>query len=112
MQDILNSRSWHSITSGNGFKQDSDSWRKGGVFRFTLSYNFGNMKASKQKQQRPSEEMNIMEEEFYFNYHFPTSTFVRPDSAEYSVSFEPGKMFLPIAFDEIIFLPTAKQSFP
>lgn len=64
VQDILNSRSWHSITSGNGFKQDSDSWRKGGVFRFTLSYNFGNMKASKQKQQRPSEEMNIMEEEF------------------------------------------------
>ena len=64
VQDILNSRSWHSITSGNGFKQDSDSWRKGGVFRFTLSYNFGNMKASKQKQQRPSEEMNMMEEEF------------------------------------------------
>ena len=64
VQDILNSRSWHSITSGNGFKQDSDSWRKGGVFRFTLSYNFGNMKASKQKQQRPSEEINIMEEEF------------------------------------------------
>ena len=64
VQDILNSRNWHSITSGNGFKQDSDSWRKGGVFRFTLSYNFGNMKASKQKQQRTSEGMNNIIEEF------------------------------------------------
>ena len=64
VQDILNSRSWHNVTSGNGFRQDSDSWRKGRMARFTLSYNFGNMKASKQKPQRSSEEMNMMEEEF------------------------------------------------
>ncbi len=64
VQDILNSRNWHSVTSGNGFRQDSDSWRKGQVFRFTLSYNFGNMKATPKKQQRQQNEMNGIEEEF------------------------------------------------
>ena len=64
VQDILNSRNWHSVTSGSGFRQDSDSMRKGQVFRFALSYNFGNMKATPKKQQRQQNEMNGMEEEF------------------------------------------------
>ncbi|MFR5658726.1 MAG: outer membrane beta-barrel protein [Butyricimonas faecihominis] len=61
VQDILNSRSWHSITSGNGFKQIVIGEKAG--FPFHVSYNFGNMKAPSKKQ-RPSEEINMMEEEF------------------------------------------------
>lgn len=64
VQDILNSRNWHSVTAGSGFRQDSDSMRKGQVFRFALSYNFGNMKATPKKQQRQQNEINGMEEEF------------------------------------------------
>lgn len=63
VQDILNSRSWHSITSGNGFRQDSDSWRKGRIFRFALTYNFGNMKPSPPKKQQ-HQQNEMIEEEF------------------------------------------------
>jgi len=48
-RDILNSRIEHTITSGTGFIQDSKSWRNGRQVGFTLTYNFGNMRAKNSK---------------------------------------------------------------
>jgi hypothetical protein len=38
-----------SITSGNGYTQDSESWRGGRRFSIQLSYSFGNMRAKAKK---------------------------------------------------------------
>ncbi|MDR1203825.1 MAG: TonB-dependent receptor [Tannerellaceae bacterium] len=42
-RDILDSRKWTTITSGQGFRQENNFWGGGRQFSFTLTYNFGNM---------------------------------------------------------------------
>lgn len=44
-RDLLDSRKWHTITSGTGFEQDAKNWRGGRKIGFTLTYSFGNMRA-------------------------------------------------------------------
>jgi len=54
-RDILDSRSWKNTTSGDGFKQYSNTWREGRTFGFTVTYNFGNMKAKMNKNSKQNE---------------------------------------------------------
>ena len=49
VRDLLDSRKFRTITSGDGFWQDSENWRGGRRLGFTLTYNFGNMKKKKDK---------------------------------------------------------------
>jgi len=46
-RDLLDSRKWKRETSGEGFIQHASNWRGGRTVGFTLTYNFGNMKAGK-----------------------------------------------------------------
>ncbi len=46
-RDLLDSRSRHSITHNDSFYRDSRNSHGGRTFGFTLTYNFGNMKAKK-----------------------------------------------------------------
>lgn len=48
-RDLLDSRHRHTITSGAGFVQESESWRRGRNIRLTISYSFGNMRAGKNR---------------------------------------------------------------
>ena len=57
-RDLLNSQKWRTVTSGSGFNQYASNWRTGRTIGFTLTYSFGNMKASKGKNQRPSNDNN------------------------------------------------------
>lgn len=50
-RDILDSRHRHTITSGTGFWQESESWRQGRNIRLTLTYSFGNMKIKRNSRQ-------------------------------------------------------------
>lgn len=60
-RDILDSRKWHTVTSGEGFTQNSKSWRGGRTVGLTLTYNFGNMRAKYNKASKQSEgENNII----------------------------------------------------
>lgn len=59
-RDILDSRKWHTITSGTGFTQDSKSWRGGRTVGFTLTYSFGNMRAKSSKPTKKAEGENNM----------------------------------------------------
>lgn len=59
-RDILDSRKWHTITSGAGFEQDSKSWRGGRQFGLTLTYSFGNMRAKGNKSMKQTENGNNM----------------------------------------------------
>lgn len=66
-RDLLDSRKWKTETSGSGFLQNTSNWRAGRTVGFTLTYNFGNMKANKTKSQRSSDDagngmMNEMED--------------------------------------------------
>lgn len=67
-RDILDSRKWHTITSGTGFKQDSKNWRGGRQFGLTLTYSFGNMRAKGNKSVKKTDSesgmMDSMEMEF------------------------------------------------
>ncbi|MDR2286859.1 MAG: TonB-dependent receptor [Prevotellaceae bacterium] len=49
-RDIFNSRKWHTVTSGQGFSQDSENWRGGRFVGLTVTYNFGNMRPQRQEQ--------------------------------------------------------------
>lgn len=61
-RDILNSRKWHTITSGAGFEQDSKNWRGGRQFGLTLTHSFGNMRAKGNKStKRPDNDNNMMD---------------------------------------------------
>lgn len=51
-RDLLDSRKWHTITSGTGFEQDAKSWRGGRKIGFTLTYSFGNMRAKPFKSKK------------------------------------------------------------
>lgn len=53
-RDLLDSRSRHSITINDNFHRDSKNSHGGRSFGFTLTYNFGNMKA-KMPRQKPQE---------------------------------------------------------
>lgn len=59
-RDILNSRKWKTETSGQGFVQYASNWRMGRTVGFTLTYSFGNMKASRTKNQRAQEDNSLM----------------------------------------------------
>jgi outer membrane receptor protein involved in Fe transport len=50
-RDILDSRKWTTITSGQGFTQENNSWWGGRQLSLTLTYNFGNMK--REQNNRP-----------------------------------------------------------
>lgn len=61
-RDILDSRKWHTITSGTGFEQDSKNWRGGRRFGLTLTYSFGNMRAKGNKSGKKADsESNMMD---------------------------------------------------
>ncbi len=51
-RDLLNSRKWHTITSGTGFEQDAKNWRGGRKIGITLTYSFGNMRAKPYKDKK------------------------------------------------------------
>ncbi|MBO7230006.1 MAG: TonB-dependent receptor [Bacteroidaceae bacterium] len=53
-RDLLNSRHRHTITENTSFYRDSKSSHGGRTFGFTLTYNFGNMKA-KMPKRKPQE---------------------------------------------------------
>ncbi len=69
-RDLLNSRKFKTKTSGEGFRQYAQNWRTGRTVGFTLTYSFGNMKASRNRQQQPlrnddnNNMMNQMEDGF------------------------------------------------
>lgn len=50
-RDIFDSRKRHSITYGDNYIQDSESWRGGRTVQFTIKYSFGNMKDSRKRSQ-------------------------------------------------------------
>ncbi|MDY4173990.1 MAG: TonB-dependent receptor [Bacteroidales bacterium] len=49
-RDILDSRSWHTKTSGEGFRQESYSWRGGRRFIVQVGWSFGNMSGRSKRQ--------------------------------------------------------------
>ena len=51
VRDLLNSRRWASTTWGDNFWQYSSHEPHGTMFSLTLTYNFGNMRAKKQRPQ-------------------------------------------------------------
>ncbi len=53
-RDLLDSRSRHSVTVNDSFFRDSKNSHGGRTFGFTLTYNFGNMKA-KMPKRKPQE---------------------------------------------------------
>ena len=53
-RDLLDSRSRHSVTINDNFYRDSKNSHGGRTFGFTLTYNFGNMKA-KMPKRKPQE---------------------------------------------------------
>lgn len=55
-RDILDSRSQQTLTYGAGFIQNSKNWRGGRQVGFTLTYNFGNMRAKINKQNKPADD--------------------------------------------------------
>ena len=46
-RDLLDSRKFRTITSGDGFYQDAENWRGGRRIGFTITYNFGSMGSKK-----------------------------------------------------------------
>ncbi|MBR4847766.1 MAG: TonB-dependent receptor [Bacteroidaceae bacterium] len=56
-RDLLDSRSRHSVTINENFYRDSKNSHGGRTFGFTLTYNFGNMKA-KMPKRKPQEMPN------------------------------------------------------
>ena len=51
IRDLLNSRRWANTTWGDNFWQYSSHEPRGTMFSVTLTYNFGNMRAKKQRPQ-------------------------------------------------------------
>lgn len=48
-RDLLDTRRWKTYTSSESFTRNQESWRSGRNFRFTLTWNFGNSKKNKKK---------------------------------------------------------------
>lgn len=59
-RDIFDSRKWHTVTSGDGFEQDSKNWRGGRQFGFTLTYSFGNMRSKSNKSDKRADDGSNM----------------------------------------------------
>ena len=57
-RDVLDSRAWHTNTSGEGFRQESYNWRGGRRFILQASWSFGNMKGRDKAPQGSSRSMN------------------------------------------------------
>lgn len=58
-RDLLDSRSWHTVTGDENFRRDSENRHGGRTISATLTYSFGNMKAKRPtKKQKQSEIMN------------------------------------------------------
>lgn len=58
-RDLLDSRSWHTVTGDANFRRDSENRHGGRTISATLTYSFGNMKAKRPtKKQKQSENMN------------------------------------------------------
>ncbi|MBQ4163127.1 MAG: TonB-dependent receptor [Parabacteroides sp.] len=55
-RDLLNSQKFRTVTSGEGFWQDSENWRGGRRVGFTLTFNFGNMSGKKKNKDRDNRE--------------------------------------------------------
>ncbi|MBR5296788.1 MAG: TonB-dependent receptor family protein, partial [Parabacteroides sp.] len=62
-RDLLNSRKFRTVTSGDGFWQDSENWQGGRRVGFTLTFNFGNMKGKKKNKDRDNRESQDDESE-------------------------------------------------
>lgn len=60
-RDLLDSRKFRAVTSGNSFWQDSENWRCGPRFGFTLTYSFGNMNKKRDNNRERSEEPDTFE---------------------------------------------------
>jgi outer membrane receptor protein involved in Fe transport len=54
-RDIFDSRKRHSVTSGSGFHQESENWWGGRQIGATVTYSFGNMKASRPNKRQMQE---------------------------------------------------------
>lgn len=57
IRDLLNSRRWASTTWGDNFWQYSSHEPRGTMFSLSLTYNFGNMRAKKQRPQSSGMDM-------------------------------------------------------
>lgn len=60
-RDLLDSRKFHTITSGTGFVQDSKNWRGGRRIGFTVTYNFGNMRVKGRSEKKADSEGGMMD---------------------------------------------------
>ena len=62
-RDLLNSRSWQTVTSGDGFTRDQKNWRSGRTVNLTFTYSFGNMKSKKPQKSQNQRQQNEGEDE-------------------------------------------------
>ena len=65
VRDLLDSRKFRTVTSGDGFWQDSQNWRGGRRIGVTLTFNFGNMKKKRDngggREREMNDDMDMME---------------------------------------------------
>ena len=65
VRDLLDSRKFRTVTSGDGFWQDSENWRGGRRIGFTLTFNFGNMNKKRDngggREREMNDDMDMME---------------------------------------------------
>ena len=64
-RDLLNSRRWKNYTSTDDFTRDQENWRNGRTVRFTVTYNFGNIKSKKRPQPQPGQEEEFDSQQQY-----------------------------------------------
>lgn len=58
-RDVLDSRSWHTKTNGDGFRQESYNWRGGRTFFLQVAWSFGNMNGRQNKQKSQAQSQSI-----------------------------------------------------
>ena len=63
-RDLFNSRKWESFTSNETFSRHQINKRRSRNVRFTLTYNFGNMRAKKPKMEQ--EENNMQDSQMNY----------------------------------------------
>ncbi|MBN2764791.1 MAG: TonB-dependent receptor [Paludibacteraceae bacterium] len=59
VRDLLNSRNRNTITYGNGFYQEANSYFHGRMIGLTVTYNFGNMKPKRTERRQDTQEMDM-----------------------------------------------------
>ncbi len=57
-RDLLNSRSWETVTNSPQFTRHQKNWRMGRMLNLTFTWNFGNMKQKPQRNKRQQDDMN------------------------------------------------------